>query len=52
MAKALRMEFPGAVYHITSRGNERRPIFYDPLQRQVKPLSSVDYGETGAVGRI
>lgn len=27
MARPLRIEFPGAVYHITSRGNERRAIF-------------------------
>lgn len=26
MARPLRIEFPGAVYHVTSRGNERRPI--------------------------
>ena len=24
MSRALRIEFPGAVYHVTSRGNERR----------------------------
>ncbi|MBF0239999.1 MAG: transposase [SAR324 cluster bacterium] len=27
MARPLRIEFPGAVYHITSRGNARAPIF-------------------------
>jgi len=27
MARPLRLEFAGAVYHVTSRGNERRPIF-------------------------
>ena len=27
MARALRVQFEGAIYHITSRGNERRPIF-------------------------
>ena len=27
MARQLRIEFPGALYHVTSRGNERRPIF-------------------------
>jgi REP-associated tyrosine transposase len=26
MARPLRIEFPGAIYHVTSRGNERRPI--------------------------
>lgn len=28
MARALRIEFEGALYHITSRGNERRKIFF------------------------
>jgi REP element-mobilizing transposase RayT len=27
MARSLRIEFAGALYHVTSRGNERRPIF-------------------------
>lgn len=27
MARPLRIEYPGAVYHITSRGNEKKPIF-------------------------
>jgi REP element-mobilizing transposase RayT len=31
MARPLRIEFPGALYHVTSRGNERRPIFHDDV---------------------
>jgi len=27
MARPIRIEFPDAVYHITSRGNARQPIF-------------------------
>ncbi len=30
----MRIEFPGAVYHITSRGNERRDIFRDDTDRR------------------
>ncbi|HNQ79234.1 MAG TPA: transposase [Acidobacteriota bacterium] len=33
MARPLRIEFPGAIYHITSRGNERRDIFLDDSDR-------------------
>ena len=33
MARPLRIEFPDATYHVTSRGNERRPIFYDDQDR-------------------
>ena len=29
MARSLRPQFPGAVYHITARGNDRRNIYYD-----------------------
>ena len=33
MARALRIQFEGAVYHITSRGNERKEIFKDDADR-------------------
>jgi len=29
MARPLRIEFPGALYHITSRGNAKQNIFFD-----------------------
>lgn len=29
MARPLRLEYEGAVYHVTSRGNERHSIFFD-----------------------
>ncbi|MBW1863548.1 MAG: hypothetical protein JRJ02_14440 [Deltaproteobacteria bacterium] len=29
MARLLRMQYPGAWYHITSRGNEKKYIFQD-----------------------
>src|SRR4051812_43552270 len=34
MARPLRIEFPGAVYHVTSRGDRREPIFIDDEDRQ------------------
>ena len=33
MARALRIEFEGAYYHILSRGNEQRDILYDDKDR-------------------
>ncbi len=33
MARPLRIEFPGAVYHITARGDRREPIFVDDPDR-------------------
>ncbi|MDZ7615948.1 MAG: transposase, partial [Patescibacteria group bacterium] len=34
MARALRLEFPGAIYHVTSRGNARQDIVRDDLDRE------------------
>ena len=33
MASPLRIEFPGAVYHVTSRGNAQAAIFVDDVDR-------------------
>jgi len=33
MARAWRIEFEGAYYHILSRGNKQRDIFYDDKDR-------------------
>ena len=33
MARPLRIEFPGAVYHVTARGDRREPIFVDDRDR-------------------
>ncbi|KQV92860.1 transposase [Rhizobacter sp. Root1221] len=33
MARPLRIEFPGAIYHVTSRGDRREPIFVDDNDR-------------------
>jgi REP element-mobilizing transposase RayT len=33
MSRPLRLEFPGAVYHLTSRGNARRKIFFSDTDR-------------------
>ncbi|MBI2358431.1 MAG: transposase [Deltaproteobacteria bacterium] len=34
MARPLRIEFPGAIYHVTSRGNARLTIYKDDQDRQ------------------
>lgn len=34
MARPIRIEYPGAVYYITSRGNANRPIFKDDQDRK------------------
>ncbi|MDO8906483.1 hypothetical protein [Hydrogenophaga sp.] len=34
MARPFRIEFPGAVYHVTSRGDRREPIFVDDVDRR------------------
>ena len=35
MARPLRIEFDGALYHVTSRGNERKAIFKDDVDRRL-----------------
>jgi len=34
MARPLRIEFSGAVYHVTARGNHREPIYEDDSDRE------------------
>ena len=34
MARPLRIEFAGAVYHVTARGNARQEIFLDDEDRR------------------
>ena len=33
MARPLRVEFPGAIYHLTNRGNAGQTIFEDDVDR-------------------
>ncbi len=35
MTRPLRIEFPGAIYHVTSRGNARQKVFLDDEDREV-----------------
>jgi putative transposase len=43
VARPLRIEFPGALYHVTARGNERKPIVRDDYDREqwLKALARV-----------
>jgi len=41
MARPLRLEFPGAIYHVTSRGNARQKIYVDDNDRLLF-LSNLD----------
>ncbi|MCG2722026.1 MAG: transposase [Thermodesulfovibrionales bacterium] len=34
MARPLRIQYPGAIYHVTCRGNERKEIFKDDKDRE------------------
>jgi len=34
MSRPLRLEFPGAIYHVTSRGDRREPIYRDDADRE------------------
>src|SRR5215469_5348712 len=41
MPRKLRIQFPGAMYHLMSRGDRRERIFLDDVDRQdfIKPLA-------------
>ena len=41
MARPLRIEYPGAYYHVSTRGNERKAIFRDDRDRE-KLLEMLD----------
>jgi REP element-mobilizing transposase RayT len=34
MARKLRVEYPGAIYHVMNRGDRREPIFLDDQDRK------------------
>ncbi len=34
MARALRIQYPGAFYHVTSRGNEQKAVFRSVRDRK------------------
>jgi hypothetical protein len=34
MARPLRIEFAGALYHVTEHGNAREDIYHDDIDRQ------------------
>lgn len=34
MTRPLRVQYPGALYHVTNRGNERKAIFNDDIDRK------------------
>ena len=46
MARPLRLEFPGAVYHLTSRGNARQKIFFTDADRERTFGGSRTFGAT------
>jgi hypothetical protein len=56
VARPLRIEYPGAFYHVTSRGNERGTIFQSNRDREKykkEPLdSSISSTPYQARGRL
>ena len=44
MPRKLRIQYPGAIYHVMNRGDQREAIFRDDDDRQ-KPLTTL--GEAG-----
>ncbi len=47
MSRPLRIEFPGAVYHVTSRGDRRELIYRDDDDRLAQLKVIAHAGEAG-----
>ena len=45
MARPLRIEFPGACYHVINRGNFRFPVFSESRDRELILEKLVDFAE-------
>ena len=39
MARKLRVQYPGAIYHVMNRGDRREPIFKDDQDRESRMRS-------------
>jgi len=48
MARPLRIEFDGTLYHVTSKGNAREPIFITDTNR----ILFLDKKESASIARI
>ncbi len=42
MARALRIEFEGAAYHVMARSNQGKPIFADDRDRELWAKTSAE----------
>lgn len=49
MIRSLRLEFAGALYHVTSRGDRREGIYFDDTDRErwLEVLGEACLGLTG-----
>jgi len=45
MARPLRVELPGACYHVINRGNFRFPVFHEDRDRELILEKLVDFSE-------
>ena len=50
MARPLRLELPGGIYHVTARGNERRSIFREAIARAYREYDYRMREIAGALG--
>jgi REP element-mobilizing transposase RayT len=53
MARPLRIEYEGAFYHVTSRGNERKEIFrgledYERFKHYLREAQDKKHGDKGS----
>jgi hypothetical protein len=46
MARPFRIEFPGAIYHVTSGGNARQAIYKDDADRTAGAVRASEVGSS------
>jgi hypothetical protein len=52
MARPLRLQFAGAIYHVTSRGNARGKVFFTDADPRVVSAHAVERRQPAAVRRV
>jgi len=45
MARQVRLEYEGAIYHVMNRGDRRKPIFKDDRDREIFLETLVIWGK-------
>jgi hypothetical protein len=51
MARPIRIEYAGALYHVTSRGDRREDIYLDDEDRLIRFATGLEWAKTTDIFR-